>query len=512
MLHPLSRWVTTAAQRGDPVEAARAAAEAAGPDPWRILATAGRLARARWATASSDLGLSDQLLELPVDDPRAILRIAKGAPYPTEDRVKRRRRGAFDTPRDLVHAVVDAALLAAEGRTDRGADLACGTGAFLVALAERGFTEIHGVELDPAAAEVARVAVPSAHIVVGDSFRHPLQADVVVGNPPFVPAERQRAQHRKGLRKRYPWLSHRFDLSLPFAALAAECTRPGGGMALILPRGFLFEPYAAPLRRQWLAAHRITTLTPPVAFPGTAIHVSTVALQRDGQPGPLPGHGIEPAELLQLETAPLHPWAMPGDVDLLRRIQAKSVPLGEIAEVDTGVSSHGPDGGKARLLHDGPGSGRVPYVDARDLLEGRVRWLHLDPARMHRAKRPALFADPKILVQRLRGRGPVRAWIDTTGTWAGHTLNIVRPLDPATDLDRLHDWLSSPLLDALLRIERGVRIDLYPKDLRGLPFPRAWLPDAQPKGPPIPLAEAWSITPAEVARLEKLVAGVRGAA
>jgi SAM-dependent methyltransferase len=403
--------------------------------------------------------------------------------------------------------VVDAAMLAAEGPVERGADLACGTGAFLLALAERGFTDIRGVELDPAAAEVARVAVPTAKIVVGDSFRNPLEADVVVGNPPFIPAERQRAQHRKGLRKRYPWLGSRFDLSLPFAAFAAECTRPGGGLGLLLPRGFLFEPYAAPLRRQWLANHRITTLTPPIAFPGTAIHVSTVALQRGGQPGPLPGHGIEPAELLQLDQAPLHPWAQPGDVGLLRRIQALSIPLGELAEVDTGVSSHGPDGGKARLLHDSPGPGRVPYVDARDLLEGRERWLELDPSRMHRAKRPELFTSPKILVQRLRGTGPVRGWADTRGIWAGHTLNIVRPHDPSTDLDRLLTWLHSPLLDALVRIERGVRIDLYPKDLRGLPIPKDWFCH-----PHSSLADAWALTAAEVDRLERLVAGVRGAA
>ena len=74
-----------------------------------------------------------------------------------------------------------------------------------------------------------------------------------------------------------------------------------------------------------------------------------------------------------------------------------------MAEVDTGVVSHGPGGGKSRLISDTAAPGRVPYVDARDLAAGRTRWLNYQPALMHRPKRPELFTSPKVLVQRLRG-------------------------------------------------------------------------------------------------------------
>src|SRR5690606_41165788 len=120
-------------------------------------------------------------------------------------------------------------------------------------------------------------------------------------------------------------------------------------------------------------------------------------------------------ELLRLDAVPLEPELRPGDVDLVEAIRARSVPLGELAHVDTGLVAHGPGGGKARLLRDGPGPGRVPYADARDFFAGRHTWLVWEPALMHRAKDPAVFEAPKLVVQRLRGRGPVRAAIDREG-------------------------------------------------------------------------------------------------
>ena len=38
---------------------------------------------------------------------------------------------------------------------------------------------------------------------------------------------------------------------------------------------------------------------------------------------------------------------------------------------------------------------------------------------MHRPKRIGLFSGPKLLIQRLRGSGPVHAWLDDSGLIAG---------------------------------------------------------------------------------------------
>ena len=218
----------------------------------------------------------------------------------------------------------------------------------------------------------------------------------------------------------------------------------------------------------------------------------------NGTARPLPS-GIHPEEILKLDQAPLSLFLQPGDPALVARIRSRSVELGTLCEVDTGVVSHGPGGGKARLLSDQPGEGRLPYVDAKDLHSERVRWLRYEPESMHRPKRLGLFSEPKLLIQRLRGSGPIQAWIDTDGLIAGHTLTVVRPEDPRLELSRLLELLKSPLVDALIRIERGSRLDLYPRDVASIPVPRSWLEDSSQS-----LADGWALSSTEVSRLETL--------
>jgi hypothetical protein len=115
---------------------------------------------------------------------------------------------------------------------------------------------------------------------------------------------------------------------------------------------------------------------------------------------------------------------------------------------------------------------------------------------MHRAKRPELFAGPKVLVQRLRGPSPVRAWLDEEGLIAGHTLTVVRPTGPSVSAAAIHALVTSPLVGGLLRLEHGRRLDLYPRDVRRIPLPRAWL-----GGSSAPLEAAWGLSAAEASRL-----------
>ena len=120
-------------------------------------------------------------------------------------------------------------------------------------VAEAGFSDLRGGDVDAAALAVAQVAVPGARLRCGSAFDLQEQSDVVVGNPPFVSPEHQDKALRAALRRRYAWLGHRFDLSVPFAEVAVEATRVGGGLALVLPAALLSQPYATPLRRRWLA-------------------------------------------------------------------------------------------------------------------------------------------------------------------------------------------------------------------------------------------------------------------
>jgi hypothetical protein len=501
MKQALEAWLKAAARGADHVESCRAAAEAVASDPWAVVEQAGALARATPDIAPDDLWLDSRLRarpcstkdrgsdvheapegtavlplrrrgrwrEAPEGEDSRVTFVPRGAPYPRLDAAGKKRRGAFDTPRDMVRRVI---AMAGEGNSAR--DIACGTGAFLVALAESGLSWVEGIDQDPAALAVASVAAPHARLILGDGLAPRDPVDLVVGNPPFIPPERQDKILRRALQRRFPWIVGRFDLAVPFAAVALDQVRTGGGLGLVIPWGLLTQPYATPLRRQWLTQHAIVGLEGPIRFPGAMVEVALLGLRAGATPVRLPS-GVEPAELLTLASCPLDPSIQPGDAAMVARIRAESIELGDIAEIDTGVVSHGPHGGKANLIFDEPGEGRVPYVDAQDLIDGRVRWLQYAPEKMHRAKRPWLFEGPKLLVQRLRGAGPLRVWIDHTGLYAGHTLTVVRPVDRRVDVETIFEHLTSPEVERLLRIECGRRLDVYPRDIRQLPAPKHWL-------------------------------------
>jgi hypothetical protein len=494
----LDRYLRAAANGEDHRAAVRAAAESVARNPWDVVAQAGTLARARRAVADRDLALTSSLAVVEVDTRGTVARIAKGQPFPALDTAGRRSRGAFDTPMDLARRVVRAAMRSVEGPIMTGLDTACGSGAFLLAMVEAGVPEVYGTDLDEAALEVAAIAVPKARLVREDALRHGPRVDLVCGNPPFVPPERQDKTLRTELRRRFPWLRGRFDLVVPFAATAVDRVRPGGAAGLVLPFPSLVQPYGAVLRRRWIGKHKVTTLVGPMPFPGVGVEVGVVVLQAERGPAPLPS-GIRPEELLRLDSTPLDPALAPGDVDLVDHVRARSEPLGALAYVDTGLVAHGPEGGKAALIHDVPGPGRVPYADAREFFSGQKKWLEYKPKSMHRAKSPALFEPPKLVIQRLRGRGPVRAAVDRSGIYVGHTCTVVVPQDPRLDLDRLYTLVTSPLVDAIIRIERGQRLDLYPRDVASIPIPIAWLGDPQ-----LSIEDAYGLSPDQVKRLQNV--------
>lgn len=501
MIRALTAWLARAEGGGDRHACTIAAAEAVCDRPWDVVHQAGLLARCRVVVADRDLGLTPDLRQVRAGAAGAIVQIQAGQRFPQLDHRGRRSRGAFDTPIDMARRVVAAALRASDRRPTEGLDPACGTGAFLLAMLEAGVPEVYGTDLDPTALAVAAIAAPQARVLAEDALKHGPQVDLLCGNPPFVPPERQDRELRAELRRRYPWLHGRFDLVIPFAANAAERVRPGGALGLVLPSPALVQPYGAVLRRRWVERHKVVELSGPQPFPGAQVEVTLVVMQAGTGPAALPAYGMEAEELLRLDNVPLNADLMPGDVGLVEQIRASSLPLRELALVDTGLVAHGPHGGKDRLLFDEPGEGRVPYADAREFFAGRRTWLHYVPDQMHRPKRPEMFERPKIVVQRLRGRGPVRAAIDWDGVYLGHTCTLVLPHDDRVPLDRLLQLVRSPLIDALTRIERGQRLDLYPRDVGAFPVPIGWLTD-----PSLPLEAAFGLAPSQVARLRSVAA------
>jgi hypothetical protein len=177
-------------------------------------------------------------------------------------------------------------------------DPAVGAGVFLLE-ARRCFgtdVAVHGVDLDPAAVALTRIALwiesersgrsedpaeLAAAVRWGDSIYDPAGwaaaraaggYDLVCGNPPFGNAiegrtGRTRAQ-RHHLRAIFPETARGpFDRCVPFVQLAGGLLSPEGRLALLVPRALLAARYATALRA-WLDEQ--VPLVDLVLFPGDA--------------------------------------------------------------------------------------------------------------------------------------------------------------------------------------------------------------------------------------------------
>ncbi len=227
------------------------------------------------------------------DLPEALARVHESA-WQDVDPAGRRSGGSFYTPQRLVDHLLDQTL---EPALDEAADPAavtvldptCGTGIFLVAsairIARRGVplgqavSQVHGVDLDPGALELARTLLrllavvpgrpppsPDLHLEVCDAL-HPgdplgparrAPYDVVVGNPPFRTRLRRRTAIDRAAAARLhvpadPVLRPYTDLSAVFLHRAVGWARPGGRVALVQPQSLLAARDAAGVRRDLAA-------------------------------------------------------------------------------------------------------------------------------------------------------------------------------------------------------------------------------------------------------------------
>jgi predicted RNA methylase len=211
---------------------------------------------------------------------------------------ERHRLGQWFTPEPVVDLVL--ALAGALPAGARVLDPACGDGAFLAGVARHHPTARRlGVEVDPAAAEAAADRAPGAEIVVDDLFAPGLAArlgrvDAVVGNPPWVRADRMHAAQRARIGEALAaWPATASDRAalVARADLAAACLlrglsllAPGGRLALVLSTALLDADYATPLWRAAMAVARpVLVLAAPAErwFAEAAVNAMIVVLERD---------------------------------------------------------------------------------------------------------------------------------------------------------------------------------------------------------------------------------------
>ena len=177
-----------------------------------------------------------------------------------------RALGSYYTPAALAEPLLRWAL---RSGSDSVLDPSCGDGAFLTRAVDRLLAlgadprrlpdQVAGVDLDPRAVARANGALLSRHpglrwsrLAEGDFFDLAGGAyDAVVGNPPYVRTQgRAAADKRRALaaaKAAGVALSADASLWAPFVAVAATLVKPGGRLAMVLPREALFVNYARPV-------------------------------------------------------------------------------------------------------------------------------------------------------------------------------------------------------------------------------------------------------------------------
>lgn len=281
----------------------------------------------------------------------------------------RARLGAYYTPQPLASILVRWAV---RRPGDRVFDPACGEGAFLSETVSRLLDlgtslrklpdQIAGVELDPPALARAQAALRSRHPVLrwgrlaeGDFFAFASQNlgrvsfDAVVGNPPFI-----RTQGRDVVEKRFGLsIAKRAGVELSadasswasFVACATGFVRPGGRLAMVIPREALFVQYGRPLLRFLEERFESTHLVALDDFHFDALQKVALLLCEGHGPGVLRLHETRSLRDLDLERLPppVHSFVAARIPEECREAVERAlaspalVPMTEVAAVRIGI-------------------------------------------------------------------------------------------------------------------------------------------------------------------------------
>ncbi|MBI2932925.1 MAG: hypothetical protein HYY16_14875 [Planctomycetes bacterium] len=248
-----------------------------------------------------------------------------------------RERGAYYTPPPVAEALCRWAVRPG----DRVLDPACGDGVFLRAARD---ASAEGIEIDPAAARAAGARC-------ADFFQLTLgMYDAVVGNPPYVHFDRLPEASRRLAVRRAAELGVRFGAAAstwaPFLVLAASLVRPGGRLAMVIPRETLYVNYALPLLAY--LRHRFSrvdvTVVTSFLFPGALEKVAILTC--DDGPAGFRIREVRTADdltpsLLAGSGEVVDSWAwtrVPRSCrDAVRAVFDRLVPMSEVAQLNVGI-------------------------------------------------------------------------------------------------------------------------------------------------------------------------------
>jgi hypothetical protein len=364
---------------------------------------------------------------------------------------ERKRRGQWVTPWPLVTAVVERAV---RGVPQGGTvvDPACGDARFLLAVGlRRPDLQLVGIDSDPLAIEAAtstlRAAGVSAELRCADALVQPLpDADLVIGNPPWVRVQNLDLATRRSLWARFHAATDKNDLATCFVEHALSCSRR---TALVLPLNWLSLNSFAALRGLVLSAGVDGLFRLPDDLFGA--RVQSVALFTGAADRRQAGvyEGGELSVRATLHVGP-HSWSLDGPPPEL-----PGVPLGELATVHMGVVC----GDYPRYVHQGErGPLDQPTCRGRHVQRGHIDpcddWLRYDPRDMLdrkpwvAPKHAGIFDVPdKVVLAGASGR-VLRAAVDTERRFPLDSCYVLHPTAEGLCSWALAGLLNSPQASA----------------------------------------------------------------
>ena len=380
----------------------------------------------------------------------------------------RREAGLYYTPPALAARVVELALRFGKGGV---LDPCAGAGAFLLAAARAGVTDLRGIDLDAAALKVARKVVPRAVLTRADSLRCEVPpADVVVSNPPYGHVR------DAWLVKRFPALEGgEIDRYAAFLLRSLELARPGGVVALLIPDTWMFLSRAWRLREAVLAQAEVAALVdfgkPFASAKDTRVHAAvfvrrpaalrSVHVARDSEElAPVPQGRLGRAPWVVYRTRP--------EQALCEAMERASVPLGSVCEVEYGLRT----GDNARHVERrAPAPSEIGLAGGEDIVPFGLRW---KPKTLVRLAAP-LPGRPRVAIQRIRtnSKAPWARWLEAA--MVPPSLVCLDSLSTLAAPDELL-WallglVSSVALNRIHRL-RTTDVNVKPAALRELPAPR----------------------------------------
>ncbi len=234
--------------------------------------------------------------------------------------------------------------------------------------------------------------------------------DIVLGNPPWVRAERVDPATRRTLQERFSWwrttkgrgFAHLPDLAVAFLERAIELTVPGGVVALLVPAKVASSGYGEAARKHLVAETRLAYLhripeKEASRFAATTYPLAIVLAKK--RPGTAHRVKLDFAGRTSLKQARLAgpgPWILvpDRDRDALEQLRAAGQPMREIAEPALGVKTGADDLFVGSLLE------RQGPIARFKLAQGEIdiEWDLLRPAVRGRDVRPFQIALERALI------------------------------------------------------------------------------------------------------------------